>query len=77
MTFLFNYEDGKVMVDVSMTIRSVGPLELNPGQGKLTMMVTYRESFLDKRLADANRNGTATLTGNDCAEIWTPDTFFR
>lgn len=74
--------DGKVLVDVSMTIRSVGPLQLNPlnpkdGQAKLTMMVTYRESFLDKRLADANRNSTATLTGNDCAEIWTPDTFFR
>ena len=66
--------DGKVVVDTSMVVRSVGPL--NKDEKTLTLTLTYRESFIDSRLADDGRSGMATLVGKDCDQLWTPDTFF-
>jgi len=61
-----------------MMVRRLGHLCTH--KNALNLQLSYRETFLDKRLAGhvhPDGKDYVTLIGKDVEKIWTPDTFFR
>jgi len=70
--------DGQVKVNMTMFIQRLGRLYTD--KNELDLQLTYRENFIDQRLAGhahPEGKGYVNLIGNDVAKIWTPDTFIR
>jgi len=70
--------DGKVSVNITMYVRRLGRLCTH--KNVLDLQLTYRETFVDQRLAGhihPEGKDYVTLIGDDVAKIWTPDTFIR
>lgn len=71
--------EGKVDVNITMYVRRLGRLCIH--KNELDLQLTYRETFVDERLAghvhpEEGKDYVSLISG-DVAKIWTPDTFVR